>query len=78
MFSVFAAHAASGAALLFISGPSHGEAIGVYRGEPLYHASLAEAEYRSLLLRNGFDAVSHAKEDPECGGRTLWLARLRP
>ncbi len=78
MFSVFAAHAAPGAALLFTSGPSHGEAIGVYRGEPLYHASLAEAEYRSLLLRNGFDAVSHAKEDPECGGRTLWLARLRP
>ncbi len=40
MFLVFRAHAAPGAALLFTSGPSHGEAIGAYGGEPLYHASL--------------------------------------
>jgi hypothetical protein len=55
-------------------GPSHGEVIGSYRGEPLYHASLGEAEYRSLLDSHGFDVVSHVDEDPNGGGHTIWLA----
>ena len=76
MFPLFRAHAAAGAALLFTSGPAHGEAIGSFAGEPLYHASLDPAEYRSLLDRNGFDVVSHVVEDPSCGGHTIWLARL--
>ena len=46
MFSVFRAHAAPGAALMFTSGPRDGEAIGTYHGAPLYHASLAPDEYR--------------------------------
>jgi SAM-dependent methyltransferase len=75
MFPVFSRHAAAGAALMFTSGPSHGEAIGSYRGEALYHASLAPGEYRMLLESNGFRVVAHAVEDPECGGRTIWLAR---
>ena len=75
MFPVFRAHAASGGALMFTSGPAHGVAIGSYRGEPLYHASLGEAEYRALLEANGFDVAAHAVEDPACGGRTVWLAQ---
>jgi hypothetical protein len=43
----------------------------------LYHASLGEAEYRSLLDQNGFDVVSHVVEDPTCGQHTVWLAKLR-
>jgi hypothetical protein len=62
---------------LFTSGPAHGEAIGSYRGEPLYHGSLDEAEYRMLLDDHGFDVVTHVAEDPGCGGHTVWLARLR-
>ena len=54
MFPVFREHAAPRAALMFTSGPAHGEAIGSFGGEPLYHASLDPAEYRSLLDRNGF------------------------
>lgn len=77
MFAVFAAHAAPGAALMFTSGPSHGEAIGSFEGEPLYHASLDPGEYRDLLDRNGFDVVSHVAEDPDCGGHTIWLAKAR-
>lgn len=76
MFDVFAAHAAPNAALMFTSGPAHGEAIGRLAGEPLYHASLDAAEYRSLLDRNGFRVVSHVVEDPDCGGHTIWLAQL--
>ncbi|WFU20252.1 class I SAM-dependent methyltransferase [Bradyrhizobium sp. CB3481] len=75
MFSVFRAHAAPNAALMFTSGPAHGEAIGEFGGEPLYHASLDMVEYRSLLDRNGFRVVSHVVEDPDCGGHTIWLAQ---
>jgi SAM-dependent methyltransferase len=76
MFAVFLAHAAPGAALMFTSGPRHGEAIGSYRGEPLYHASLDEADYRALLDQCGFEVVSYVAEDPACCGHTIWLARL--
>jgi SAM-dependent methyltransferase len=76
MFPRFRAHAASGAALMFTSGPAHGEAIGEIGGEPLYHASLDPAEYRSLLDSNGFRVVAHVVEDPDCGGHTVWLAQL--
>jgi SAM-dependent methyltransferase len=76
MFPIFRAHAAPAAALMFTSGPLHGEAIGSFAGEPLYHASLDPAEYRSLLERNGFRVVSHVAEDPDCGGHTIWLAQL--
>ena len=51
MFPRFQAHAAEGAALLFTSGPRHGEAIGSFEGEPLYHASLDPTEYRALRAR---------------------------
>ncbi len=77
MFPIFRAHAAPRAALMFTSGPSHGEAIGSYRGEPLFHASLDAAEYRALLDANGFDVVAHVVEDPACGRHTIWLAQLR-
>lgn len=76
MFPVFRRHAAPRAALMFTSGPAHGVAMGSYRGEPLYHASLDGAEYRALLDANGFEVVAHAVEDPDCGGHTVWLARL--
>jgi SAM-dependent methyltransferase len=75
MFSVFAAHAAASAVLMFNTGPAHGEAIGNYRGDPLYHASLSANEYAALLSQSGFDVVAHVVEDPNAGGRTVWLAR---
>ena len=77
MFPIFRSHAASMAALMFTSGSSHGEAIGTYQGEPLYHGSLDEAEYRSLLNQNGFDVVSYVAEDPNSGRHTIWLAQLK-
>jgi trans-aconitate methyltransferase len=75
MFPIFRRHAAPGARLMFTSGPSLGEAIGSYRGEPLYHASLAAEEYRELLESNGFRVEEHMVEDPDCDGHTLWLAQ---
>jgi 2-polyprenyl-3-methyl-5-hydroxy-6-metoxy-1,4-benzoquinol methylase len=77
MFKVFAAHAAPSAFLMFNTGSEHGEAIGEYRGESLYHASLDSVEYQMLLDQFGFDVVAHAVEDPTAGGRTIWLAQSR-
>ena len=77
MFNVFAAHASPSAFLMFNTGPRYGEAIGQYRGEPLYHASLDSSEYEALLDQSGFKVVSHKVEDDEAGGRTVWLAQLR-
>ncbi|MGJ6123319.1 methyltransferase domain-containing protein [Mycolicibacterium sp. Y3] len=75
MFPIFAQHAAAGAVLLFNSGPSAGEQIGSYQGEPLYHASLDPSEYRALLGDNGFEVTAHVAEDSTCGQRTIWLAQ---
>jgi SAM-dependent methyltransferase len=75
MFAVFRAHAKLRAPLLFTSGPSHGEAIGSFRGEPLYHSSLSPGEYRALFAENGFECVADMMEDPECGWHSVWLAR---
>ncbi len=77
MFPIFQAHALPGAPLMFSTGHSHGEAIGSYQGEPLYHASLDATEYRSLLGESGFSVLAHVKEDAACGGRTVWLAQRR-
>jgi hypothetical protein len=75
MFAVFAWHAAMGTLLMFNSGPAYGEQIGSYRGDPLYHASLDAPEYEELLTRSGFELIDHMVEDPQAGGRTVWLAR---
>ncbi len=77
MFPRFAAHASPGSLLLFTSGTSHGERIGSYRGEPLYHASLDPGEYEALLQGNGFELRAHVVEDPQCGDHTIWLATYR-
>ena len=75
MFPIFAAHALPGAPLLFNSGPARGEAIGHFEGEPLHHASLDPQDYRDLLVAHGFELLAFSPEDPDCGGRTVWLAR---
>ena len=75
MFRVFAAHAAPSAILMFNAGFSRGEAVGSYRGDPLYHASLDPSEYADLLANFGFELIEHSINDPEKGGRIFWLAR---
>jgi hypothetical protein len=78
MFLVFAEHAAAAAVLMFNTGPVHGERVGKYRGDPLYHASLGPDEYVALIDSIDFELVAHAVEDWQAGGgRTVWLARTR-
>ena len=53
---------------MFTSGPCHVESIGSFMGEPLYHGSLGEAEYRLLLDWSGSDVVSHVVRRPDRAG----------
>jgi hypothetical protein len=75
MFRIFAAHSAAGGVLMFNAGFSQGEAVGSYRGDPVYHASLDRSEYEALLAAAGFELIEHSIDDPAKGGRIFWLAR---
>ena len=65
---VLAARVTPGGRLMFTAGPAHGEAIGEWRGEPLYHGSLAPEAYRALLDEGGLTAEN-------AGDQSVWLAR---
>ncbi len=75
MFRQFAKFAAAGTAFMFSSGPAAGEAIGDLFGDALYHASLSQQEYRSLLTEYGFEVIRMVEQDRQCTGHTVWLAR---
>lgn len=75
MFRTFAVHSIAGTILMFNAGFSHCEAIGSYRGDSLYHASLDASEYEALLAEIGFELIEHSINDPAKGGRAFWLAR---
>jgi len=64
-----AACVAEGGRLMFTSGHTHGETIGQWRGEPLYHASLDPEAYRAQLADAG---LSVEYDGAETG---VWLAK---
>ncbi len=74
MFPVFARHAAPGALLTFTCGPFAGESVGEWQGEPLYHASLSQEEYRALLEAHGFTDM-HFTPGKLGEGPFVWVAR---
>ncbi|SPU41906.1 class I SAM-dependent methyltransferase [Brevundimonas diminuta] len=65
---VLAARVTPGGQLMFTAGPAHGEAIGEWRGEALYHGSLDPDAYRVLLTEADL-TVENA------GDQGVWLAR---
>ena len=68
LLPALAARVAEGGRLMFTAGPAHGEAIGEWRGEPLYHGSLDPEAYRTLLTAAGLTV--------ETGGdQGVWMAR---
>jgi ubiquinone/menaquinone biosynthesis C-methylase UbiE len=74
MFPVMKRHLTKGGCALLTTGVIAGETYGRVAGEPVYHASLDAAEYRTLFELNGFEDIEYCQEDPETGGFTLWLA----
>jgi len=77
MFAVYARHLGPGGVLMFTSGSEEGEAVGEWRGEPLYHGSLSTEGYRQGLEAAGFEVRADGVEDPGTGGATVWLAHAR-
>lgn len=75
MFRIFARHAAPGALLMFTSGSEEDVRIGEWQGEPLYHASLSQAEYRALLADAGFELLRFTCGEGDPPSPTIWLAR---
>lgn len=69
------AHVRPGGALLMTVGPMPGETQGLVAGEPVYHASLSEAAYRSALEAQGLSIRAFEREDAACAGATVLLAR---
>lgn len=61
---------------MFTSGTELGTSLGTYCGHSLFHASLDTSEYESRLGKEGFEVLAHTVEDPDCGGHTVWLARM--
>lgn len=76
LFPVFAQLLRPGGQLLFTAGPGHGRVVGTMAGLSFAHYSLSREEYAALLSCHGFTVRLHRVEDPECGGHTVWLARL--
>jgi hypothetical protein len=72
-----AGHLLPGGALLFTAGPDAGEAWGSVGGAPVWHASLSPAGYAAGLEASGLLLRGFLAEDPDCAGRSVWLARRR-
>lgn len=77
LFTKLSQWAKPNAPLLFTSGHENGEAIGDFNGHPLYHASLSESEYRQTLIQQQFGLLQYQLQDPNCGYRSVWLAKRR-
>jgi cyclopropane fatty-acyl-phospholipid synthase-like methyltransferase len=78
MFNIFRRHLNPNGILLFTSGTERGEVWGMNGGENLFHASLATAEYQTLMQLTQFEVLKHTINDPDCGGANVWMAQYKP
>ncbi len=69
------AHLRPGGALMLTVGHEDGEVVGHVNREPVYHASLAPADYETLLDELGMGVVAFVTEDPDCDFASIILAR---
>lgn len=68
-------HLNIGGALMLTVGPKDGEVGGQVGDDPVYHSSLAPADYREILVRHGVEIAAFVVEDPECDAQTVLLGR---
>ncbi len=77
MFIIFAKHLNENGILIFTSGEEEGEVWSDNGDQMLYHASLSQGEYQSLLKKHGFCLLEYKIMDPECGDASIWLAEYK-
>ncbi len=68
-------HLNPGGRLLVTVGDRACEVTGSVGGEPVYHASLSEAEYRAILWINRARVVDISLRDPSCDFHSILLAQ---
>ena len=73
---LFREHLRAGGALLLSVGHAAGEVLGEVGGEPVYHSSLSEEEYRNILVEAGFKSVQFVAQDPRCDRTVLMATEL--
>tara|TARA_R110002020_G_scaffold16307_5_gene57582 strand:- start:2583 stop:3215 length:633 start_codon:yes stop_codon:yes gene_type:complete len=61
--------------LMLTVGPDAGEVTGHVGDDIVYHSSLSPSEYEEILTGLGLHIVDFRLEDPDCGYRTILLAR---
>ncbi|MFY0617132.1 class I SAM-dependent methyltransferase [Shimia sp.] len=66
-----------GGSLLLTVGYGEGEVTGTVAGQPVYHGSLSQDEYRAILDRGGFTDITYIPNDPTVLGRYVMLARSK-
>lgn len=71
-------HLNAGGPLLLTVGPNEGEAVAHVGEEPVYHGSLSQEEYRTILSDLGLQVVDFVAEDPTCDYASVLLARRAP
>jgi len=71
----FAAHLRAGGGLMVTVGPSASEDLGRVGDDPIYHASLAPAEYTAILRDLGLAVLRFTPDDPQCDFQSVLLAR---
>lgn len=74
---LLAAHLAPSGVLMLTVGPGAGEVSGHVGDDPVYHSSLARAEYETILASLGLEILRFVPEDPACNFHTVLLARMR-
>lgn len=70
-----AALVAPGGVLMMTGGDRHGDAIGEWRGEPLYHGSLSPEAYWALLTGAGLEPTHGPLSDRPDERGVIWLAK---
>ncbi len=76
MFPRFRKHLRPGGGLVFTSGTREEASVGGdLFGDQLFHGSLSTSEYADRLENAGIEVVLHRVEDPDCGGRTIWIGK---
>jgi hypothetical protein len=74
MFALFRAHSKPGTALMFTRGPAHGEAVGVFVGEPSITAASARANIEPSLRNTALRlSPTRLKTRPAATTRSGWL-----
>ena len=61
--------------LIFTTGSTESEIWSNNGGEMLYHVSLSENEYRTLLNNYCFNVMHYTATDSQCGDATVWVAK---